>query len=55
MFGSNKDANGVCKFGNENLKVNDDKIFIGNQHWVHTPGLFELLFCRTNEFPPNKL
>lgn len=47
VFGPNKDVNGEWKFGSENLKVNDEKIIIGNQHWAYTPGLFELLFYKS--------
>lgn len=46
VFGPHKDVNGEWKFGSENLKVNDEKIIIGNQHWAYTPGLFELLFYK---------
>lgn len=48
MFSPYKDVNGVWKFGNESMKVNDEKIIIENQHRAHTPGLFELLFYRIN-------
>lgn len=44
IFGPHKESNGEWKFANESLKINNEKIIIGNQHWAYTPGLFELLF-----------
>lgn len=47
VFGPHKDAIGEWKFGNDDLKVTDEKIIIGNQHWAKTPGLFELIFYQS--------
>lgn len=44
VYGPHKDDNGEWKFANDILKVSDEKIIIGNQHWAYTPGLYELLF-----------
>lgn len=46
IYGANKDENGVWKFGNTSLKLNNDKIIIGKQSWAFTPGLYELLFYK---------
>lgn len=44
LYGPHKGINGEWKFGNSNIKLIDDKIQIGNQNWLLTPGLFELMF-----------
>lgn len=46
IYGPHKDENGVWKFGNSELNMNEDKIKIGNQTWALTPGLYELLFYK---------
>lgn len=44
LYGPHKDSNGEWKFGNSSVKLNDDKIVIGSQSWLLTPGLYELMF-----------
>lgn len=44
LYGPHKGSNGEWKFGNSNIKLSEDKIQIGNQNWLLTPGLFELMF-----------
>lgn len=46
LYGPHKDSNGEWKFGNSYIKLNEDKIMIGNQNWLLTPGLVELMFHR---------
>ena len=46
VYGPHKDIHGEWKFGDKPLKVDDQKIIVGNQHWAFTPGLFELLFYK---------
>lgn len=46
LYGPHKDSDGEWQFGNSNIKLTEDKIEIGNQTWLLTPGLFELLFHR---------
>lgn len=46
VYGPHKDENGIWKFGDIIVKLNEDKIVVGNQTWAYTPGLFELLFYK---------
>ena len=46
-YGPHQNENGEWKFGNAYLKFNGNKIYIGNQKWNFTPGLFELI-CLKN-------
>lgn len=56
VYGPYKDVNGQWKFGSADLKVNKDKIIIGNQNWASTPGLYELLFYKNpKHYDPSEL
>ena len=44
VYGPHRDENGAWKLGNADLKINNEKIIIGNQNCSLTPGLYELLF-----------
>ncbi|XP_058985527.1 uncharacterized protein LOC131805847 [Musca domestica] len=44
VYGPHKDNNGEWRFGDQPLKISNEKIMIGNKNWALTPGLFELLF-----------
>lgn len=44
LYGPHKNSSGEWKFGNSNIKINDDKIEVGNQMWLLTPGLYQLMF-----------
>lgn len=46
VFGPHKDSNGVWKFGDSIIDINEDKIIVGNHSWAYTPGLFQLLFYK---------
>lgn len=46
LYGPHKDSNGEWKFGNSYIKLIEDKIMIGNQNWLLTPGLIQLMFHR---------
>lgn len=40
-------VNGCLK--NSSIKLSEVKIMIGNQNWIHTPDLFELLFYHSHQ------
>lgn len=46
VYGPHKDVNGEWKFGDSKIKLEEDKIIIGNQKWALTPGLFTLMFYK---------
>lgn len=44
IYGPYKTENDKWKLGNLNIKLNEDKVTIGNKNWALTPGLYSLLF-----------